>query len=116
VLVMTRFDVPVTDGEDFLVLARAALGAFAARPGYVRGRVGRAVDSPTEWVLSTEWESVAAYRRSLSGFDVKVHGVTLLARGRDEVSAFEVLADDDGAIASLRAVDADTTGPPKAPR
>lgn len=113
---LTRFDVPLEDGSEFLELAQAALAAFRARPGYLRGRVGRAVDAPTEWVMSTEWESVATYRRSLSGFDVKVHGVTLLARGRDEVSAFEVLADDEGAIASLRAVDADTTGPPKAPR
>lgn len=115
-LVLTRFDVPVPQGEEFLELAQAALAAFRARPGYVRGRVGRAVDDATVWVLTTEWESVAAYRRSLSGFDVKVHGITLLARAREEISAFETLADDDGEHGSLRAVDADTTGPPKAPR
>ena len=115
-MVVTRFDVPVADGEEFLAQAQAALGAFRARPGYVRGRVGRAVDDATVWLLTTEWESVASYRRSLSGFDVKVHGVTLLARARDELSAFETLADDGGEHGSLRAVDADTTGPPKAPR
>lgn len=113
VLVVTRFDVPESEGELFLGQARAALGAFAARPGYVRGRVGRAVDDPTLWLLTTEWEAVADYRRSLSGFDVKVHGVTLLSRAREEISAFETLATDEGAQTSLRAADADRTAPAK---
>lgn len=107
---MTRFDVPVDDGSHFLAQARAALGAFAARPGYLRGRVGRAVDDATVWLVSTEWDSVASYRRSLSDFEVKVHGVSLLARAREQVCAFETLADDDGEYLSLRAADADTSG------
>jgi len=107
-LVVTRFDVPEADAPGFLPLARAALAAFAARPGYVRGRVGRAADDPTAWVLTTEWEGVGAYRRSLSAYDVKVDAAPLLARGRDEPSAFELLVSDEGVASSGRAADAAT--------
>ena len=107
-LVVTRFEVAESDADVFLDQARAALSAFAARPGYLRGRVGRAADDPTAWVLTTEWVGVGAYRRSLSSYDVKVHGAPLLSRGRDEPSAFEVLVSDEGEATSGRAADADT--------
>lgn len=100
--VVSRFDVPEAGAETFLEQARAALAAFAARPGYVRGRVGRAADDPTAWVLTTEWEGVGAYRRSLSAYDVKVEAAPLLAQGRDEPSAFEVLLSDEGSAVSDR--------------
>jgi len=110
VLVVTRFEVPEADAASFLPQAQAALQAFAARPGYVRGRVGRAADDPTAWVLTTEWVGVGAYRRSLSSYDVKVDAAPLLSRGRDEPSAFEILLSDEGTSSSGRAVDADTVG------
>ena len=94
VLVVTRFDVPEGESAAFLPRAQAALAAFAARPGYVRGRIGRAADDPTAWVLTTEWTGVGAYRRSLSAYEVKVDAAPLLALGRDEPSAFEVLFAD----------------------
>ena len=109
-LVVTRFDVPEDGAAAFLDQARAALAAFAARPGYLRGRVGRAADDPTAWILTTEWEGVGAYRRSLSSYDVKVDAAPLLARGRDEASAFEVLIGDDAAVPSRRAADAARVG------
>lgn len=109
-LVLTRFDVPEADASTFLSQAEAALAAFAARPGYLRGRVGRAADDPTAWVLTTEWEGVGAYRRSLGAYDVKVDAAPLLARGRDEPSAFEVLISDEGTAPSGRAADAGTAG------
>src|SRR6476469_2742026 len=87
-LVVTRFD--ATD-PDFEPRAAAALDVLASRPGFLRGRLGRAADDPTTWLLSTEWDSVGSYRRSLSSYEVKVVATTLLAEGRDEVSAFEVL-------------------------
>jgi quinol monooxygenase YgiN len=109
-LVVTRFDVPEADSATFLPRAQAALAAFSARPGYVRGRVGRAADDPTAWVLTTEWEGVGAYRRSLSSYDVKVDAAPLLSLGRDEPSAFEVLHADDASggttSTSRRAADA----------
>jgi quinol monooxygenase YgiN len=111
VLVVTRFDVPDGESAAFLPKAQAALAAFAARPGYVRGRIGRAADDPTLWVLTTEWTGVGAYRRSLSAYDVKVDAAPLLSLGRDEPSAFEVLVSDgDAPTASRRAVDADEVG------
>lgn len=115
VLVVTRFDVPEAESGSFLPRAQAALAAFAVRPGYVRGRIGRAADDPTAWVLTTEWVGVGAYRRSLSSYDVKVDAAPLLSLGRDEPSAFEILHRDEADTApvvrsSRRAVDADEVG------
>lgn len=113
-LVVTRFDVQADGAADFLDRAQAALAAFAARPGFVRGRIGRAADDPGVWVLTTEWDGVGSYRRSLSAFDVRVDAAPLLAEGRDEPSAFEVLRSIDGGAAgvsgSRRARDADVVG------
>jgi quinol monooxygenase YgiN len=91
VLVVTRFEVPAEQAQEFLGQAKEALAAFAARDGYLQGRIGRAADDPTAWVMTTEWSGVGAYRRSLSAYDVKVAAVPLLSRGRDEVSAFELV-------------------------
>lgn len=115
VLVVTRFDVPEAESASFLPRAQAALAAFAVRPGYVRGRIGRAADDPTAWVLTTEWIGVGAYRRSLSSYDVKVDAAPLLSLGRDEPSAFEILHRDEADAApvvqsSRRAADADQVG------
>lgn len=111
-LVVTRFEVPEGESASFLPRAQAALAAFAARPGYVRGRIGRAADDPSQWVLTTEWVGVGAYRRSLSSYDVKVDAAPLLSLGRDEPSAFEVLHSSEGASESVsvsrRAADAES--------
>lgn len=121
-LVVTRFDVPEAESATFLPRAEAALAAFAARPGYLRGRIGRAADDPSQWVLTTEWVGVGAYRRSLSSYDVKVDAAPLLSLGRDEPSAFEVLHASDGqgsaVHVSRRAVDAEqvAVGEASAPR
>lgn len=108
VIVLTRFVVPQGDEAVFREQAAAALGALAQRPGWVGGRMARATDDATAWLLLTEWESVGAYRRALSGFDVKMHATPLLARAIAEPSAYEVL--DEGAR-SDRAADADTASP-----
>jgi len=92
-LVVTRF-VVLDDGVSaFTERAHAALAALAACPGYLRGRLGRAFDEPAQWTVVTEWQSVGAYRRALSNFDVKMYATPLLAQSLDEVSAFEVLAE-----------------------
>src|SRR4051794_4259155 len=102
-LVVTRFD---TSDPDFQERAAAALDVLATRPGFVRGRLGRAADDPSVWLLSTEWDSVGSYRRSLSSYEVKVVATTLLAEGRDEISAFEVLhAVDIGTPPAVRPSD-----------
>jgi hypothetical protein len=91
VLVVNRFVVAGDDG-DFRARAAAALAALAARPGYLSGQLGRGYDDPTRWTLVTEWESVGAYRRALSAYQVKVEATPFLAQSLDEPSAFEVLA------------------------
>lgn len=90
-LVVNRFRVD-THTADFIERAHAALRALADRPGYISGRLGRAPDDPTLWCLTTEWESVGAYRRALGGFDVKLHATPLLAHSIEEPSAYQILA------------------------
>jgi heme-degrading monooxygenase HmoA len=116
VLVVSRFAVHPGGGDRFAALARDALAALAARPGFRRGHAGPSVDDPAEWVLVTEWDGVGAYRRALSAYEVKVAATPLLARAKDESSAFEELitADPTGITATAtsdRATDADTVGP-----
>ncbi|SBT45879.1 antibiotic biosynthesis monooxygenase family protein [Micromonospora auratinigra] len=91
-LVTNRFVVDADVAAEFTERAHAALAALAARPGYLRGELIRALDDPGHWCLLTEWESVGAYRRALGGFDVKVTAVPLLAQSLDEPSAYETLA------------------------
>lgn len=88
VIVVSRFDDAPADVEQ---RGAAALRALAARPGFVRGSLGRAADDPAAWVLVTEWVGVGAYRRALSAYEVKVAASPLLALGRAEASAYEVL-------------------------
>jgi len=90
ILVVTRF--AVDDGDSgFVERAQTALETLAARPGYLRGRLGRALDEPGLWLLITEWGSVGDYRRALSSFEVKLNATPLLAQALDEASAYEVL-------------------------
>ena len=90
-LVVSRFRVPVDEGEAFRAELAEAHAVLAERPGSVEGQVGRNVDDPTLWVLSTRWENVGAYRRALSSYDVKLRAVPLLSRALDEPSAYEVV-------------------------
>ena len=94
-IVVSRFDDAPADIED---RAAVALDVLAARPGFVRGRFGRAADDPGAYVLVTEWIGVGAYRRALSAYEVKIHASPLLALGRDEPSAFEVLRSTEGGV------------------
>ena len=92
-LVVTRFTVDDISGDGFVDQAHTALKVLAACKGYLRGRLGRSLDEPDHWTLVTEWESVGAYRRALSQYDVKMHATPLLSRSLDEPSAYEVLAE-----------------------
>jgi len=88
-IVVNRFRVPEADGETFRADLQRAHDALAARPGYLAGTMGRNVDDPELWVLTTTWEHVGAYRRALSSYDVKLHAVATLGRALDEPSAYE---------------------------
>lgn len=106
-LVVTRYRVSTEDAISFRDRARAALQALAGRKGWVAGHVGRAVDDPTLWVITSEWHDVGSYRRALSSYDVKVEAMPLLSTAIDEPTAFEVLTSAD---VSARAADADEVG------
>ncbi len=94
-IVVNRFRVAPQDAEEFRAAVAAAHAALAERPGYVDGSVGRNVDDPGLWVLTTRWENVGSYRRALSAYDVKLTAVPLLSQAIDEPSAYEVLGDGD---------------------
>jgi hypothetical protein len=115
-IVVSRYVVPADEAVEFVRLARTALGAFAARPGFVAGRVGRAIDDGELWVLGTEWRDVGSYRRALGSYEVKLHAVPLMYRAVDEPSAYEDLltVDDDGRFSEhepARSADADIAAP-----
>lgn len=95
-LVITRFRAP--DGTPEAAELRAGLeqahAVLARCPGHLGGDLGRNVDDPDLWALSTRWENVGAYRRALSSYDVKLHAVPVLSRALDEPSAYETVTPD----------------------
>ncbi len=94
VLVVTRLRTPRPDAaaEDELRHGLLhALGILAAKPGYVGGEVGRNVDDPALWVLTTRWENVGSYRRALGSFEGKMHVQPLMVHALDEPSAYELV-------------------------
>ncbi|PZS14983.1 MAG: antibiotic biosynthesis monooxygenase, partial [Pseudonocardiales bacterium] len=92
--------------EGFAERVRGALQALSARPGYLRGTVGRSTDDEHRWVLITEWENVGSYRRALGGYEVKLHATPLLADALDLPSSFEALVEvAPGGAAASRASD-----------
>jgi hypothetical protein len=92
VLAVTRYRLPPTEVPGFQAQALAALEALTARPGCLGGTIGRSIDEPDLWVLSTRWATVGAYRRALSSSEVKVRAVPLMYLCIDEPTAFEDLA------------------------
>ena len=89
VLVVNRFRVREDESDAFRVDLERARTALADRPGHLDSRIGRNVDDPTLWVLTSTWENVGAYRRALSAYDVKLHAVPVLYRAIDEPTAYE---------------------------
>ena len=90
-IVVTRYQVPDDEAEEFRARAGEALEALAARPGCEQVRVGRNVDEPGLWLLASSWRTVGDYRRALSHPDVKTRAVPLMYRCVDEPSAYEDL-------------------------
>jgi quinol monooxygenase YgiN len=94
-IVVARFTVEPDQADRFRADAATALRVLAERPGFVGGRLARAIDDGSTWLLVTEWEGVGAYRRALGGYDVKLAANPLLARSWDEPTAYEVLLDTE---------------------
>ena len=73
-----------------LARARHALALLSARPGCLDATLAQATDEPSAWLLVARFESVAAYRRALSPFEVREHVAPLLADAlADEPSVYE---------------------------
>lgn len=88
-IVVSRFRVQATEAEEFRADVQRAHETLAAQKGYVGGLIGRNLDDPELWLLTTEWADVGSYRRALSSYDVKVAAVPTLSRAIDEPSAYE---------------------------
>jgi quinol monooxygenase YgiN len=85
-------------GEAMRDALQQALDALRDRPGFVDGTVGRNVDEPDLWLLTTRWENVGSYRRALSSYDVKLAAVPLLSQAIDEPSAYEVVGTGEAGL------------------
>jgi heme-degrading monooxygenase HmoA len=90
VLAITRYCIAAQDADGFAAAADAALAVLAQRPGFVDGFLGRNLDDPLLWTLTTRWRDTGSYRRALSSFEVKAVAVPLLSRAIDEPTAYEV--------------------------
>ena len=88
-LVVNRFRVPAEREDPFRDDLETAREALAACTGYAGGEIGRNVDDPELWVLSTRWENIGGYRRALSSYDVKLRAVMTLSQAIEEPSAYE---------------------------
>jgi hypothetical protein len=89
VIVVSRFRVPEAEQVTFRDDLERARTTLAGQTGFVRGSVGRNVDDPELWLLTTVWDGPGAYRRALSAYDVKLTAVPVLSRALDEPSAYE---------------------------
>lgn len=78
---------------DFAHRADDALAALSARPGFLRGSLGRSTDDDQAWVLVTEWLNVGSYRRALGNYEVKLRATPLLGEAVDVPSSFESLVE-----------------------
>jgi quinol monooxygenase YgiN len=89
-LVVSRFRVPVDERAGFAERMRHAVDVLAASPGFIDADLAESTDEADLCVLATTWESVGAYRRALSRYEVKAEAVPLLSGAVDEPSAYEV--------------------------
>ena len=89
VIVLSRFRVPQDQTMTFWSQAQAAVDVLAARDGFVTADLGRNVDEPELWTITTRWTNVGSYRRALNGYESKMVVVPLLSLAIDEPSAYD---------------------------
>lgn len=90
-MVVNRFRVPLERAGEFRERLQATYEVLAAQRGFEDGGVGRNVDDPELWLLSTRWRDVGSYRRALSAYEVKLTAVPVLSLAVDEPSAYEAV-------------------------
>lgn len=127
-LLVCRYRVAAPDAGTFAARAEPALVLLSAQDGCRSVTLARAVEYADRWLLIARFDSVAAYRRALSPFEVREVVVPFLSRadppgpgssgtgnldsGPDgEPATFEPILDAAGGVltrsASLLAEDAD---------
>lgn len=117
-LLVRHYRVEAGDIGGFTARARRAIELLTAQPGCRRATLARATEDGQTWLLVAEFDSVNAYRRALSPFDVREHVVPLLSEpdqtGTGDPSTFEsLLIGTDGAVTerpSVIAADAGEVG------
>ncbi|MEU4739330.1 antibiotic biosynthesis monooxygenase family protein [Actinosynnema sp. NPDC023658] len=112
-LLVCRFTVAETGVEAFTGRVDRALALLTAQPGCRRAQLSRSTDEADRFVLTVEFDSVVAYRRAMSPFEVREHVIPLLSEAStDEPAAYEpLLVAADGEVrreVSLLARDAGT--------
>ncbi len=91
-LLVCRFEIDEESTDGFLERAEHALGLLTAGAGCLSAELARAADQDRSWVLVARFESVSAYRRAMSGVEVRQSVVPLLSEARiDDPAAHEVL-------------------------
>lgn len=97
-LLVCRFR--VSEPETFVARARTALELLTRQPGCSKAQLSRSTDEDDRWVLTAEFDSVVAYRRAMSPFDVREHVIPLLSEAEtDEPAMYEpLLIAADGAV------------------
>ena len=88
-LVLTRFRVPAAEDPSFVERAQAAIAVLRQRAGLLSLDLGRNLDEPDLWTITTRWVDVGSYRRALSGIESKSVVVPLLSLAVDEPTAYE---------------------------
>lgn len=92
-LLISRFTVDPAVAQNFVLRAHRALGLLTAQRGCLGGQLGRSPDDITQWVLVVRFDSVVAYRRALSPFEIREHVIPLLSEAlTSEPGGYEVLA------------------------
>lgn len=92
-LLISRFAVDPAEAENFVTRAHRALGLLTAQRGCLGAELGRSPDDITRWVLVVRFDSVVAYRRALSPFEIREHVIPLLSEAAtSEPGGYEVLA------------------------
>lgn len=90
---------------------RTCLLILSELPGCLSAELGRSMDSESDFVFITRWESVGSYRKALSNFQVKAEVVPVLSRYMvDSITAelIEVAGGESGTFSSALATDAFT--------
>jgi hypothetical protein len=104
VLLVCHYRVAVGETEAFTARARRAIELLTAQPGCRHAALARALDEADAWLLVVEFDSVTAYRRALSPFEVREHVVPLLSEADPAgPSTFESLLLGSGGTVTVRA-------------